>query len=645
MKRSILITGAMLCLLFIAPLAPVSAKDKWISVRSKNFMLVGNASEKEIRQVATRLEQFRDVFTRLLKKTNFTSSTPTTVVVFKSYDMYKKFAPPNSAGYFQPGEDANYIALSAVMDEANNPFSIIFHEFVHLLVKDNVQNMPLWFNEGLAEYYSTFEIKEGDKKVMLGKVISNHVFELRERKFIPLQTLFAVDHSSPLYNEANKQSLFYAESWALVHYLLLNPQRQPQLGRFLNLILTGASPDKAFPTAFGTDYATLEKELKEYIRRDYYPSQVATFEQKLEFDTQMQSTPLSEAESEFYLGDLLNHIGRLEEAEKHLQKAIALDANLAIANASLGMLEMRRQHFAEAKRYLERAVAANTGNYLVHYYYAYVLGQEVFGAGGFVSSVDPELARKMRAELKKVIEQAPNLANAYRLLAFVNLVEGVQLDESIVLLKRAIELVPGEQEFGYILAQIYMRKGDFKAAREVIEPIALSSATSTELRARSQSLLDSIKSAEESMARYNSGKSSGDGNASPPQIIVDESDEEVKTRTPEEAMAAALQEVLPKPGDGELRVRGQLLRIDCSSKEAAFTVLADGRTLKLSARNFQGVEFTSFVPGMANEIKCGQRKPVDEVVVVYRPTKDAKTKIDGEVISVGFVPKDFKLKQ
>ncbi|MBV9959559.1 MAG: DUF1570 domain-containing protein, partial [Acidobacteria bacterium] len=360
MKRSILILGAMWCLLALAAVAPVSAKDKWTSVRSKNFVLVGNASEKEMRKVATRLEQFRDVFTRLLKKTNFSSATPTTVVVFKDHDSYSKIGPPNTTGYFQAADDMNYIALSTLNDSVNDPFKTIFHEFVHFLVKNNVQDMPLWFNEGLAEYYSTMEIRDGDRKVMLGRVISPHVFELRERKLIPLQTLFTIDHTSSYYNESNKQSLFYAESWALVHYLLLNTERQPQLGRFLNLILTGMAPEKAFPVAFGTDPSTLEKELREYVKRDNYPMQVATFEQKLEFDLEMQATPLSEAEGEFYLGDLLVHSGYLQEAEKHLQKSLALDPDLALANASYGMLEMRREHYAEARRYLERAIAANS---------------------------------------------------------------------------------------------------------------------------------------------------------------------------------------------------------------------------------------------------------------------------------------------
>ncbi|MBC7910637.1 MAG: tetratricopeptide repeat protein [Pyrinomonadaceae bacterium] len=641
MKRLSLACGVAFCLLLVASLNPVLAKDKWTSIRSKNFVLVGNANEKEMRQIATRLEQFRDVFTRLLKQTNFSSSTPTTVIVFKSHSAYQKFAPPNTAGYFQPGNDMNYIALSPIQDEANDPFRTIFHEFVHLLVKNNVQNMPLWFNEGLAEYYSTFEIRGDDRKVRLGKVISGHVFELRQRKFIPLKTLFSVDHSSPLYNESNKQSMFYAESWALVHYLLLNEQRQPQLGRFLNLILAGKSPDEAFPEAFQTDFATIEKELKDYIRRDTYPQQIATFERKLEFDLEMQSVPLTEAQGEFYLGDLSRHTGQFEEAEKHLQNAIKLDANLAMAHASLGMLEINRNRPAEATRYLERAVAANTGNYLVHYYYAYVLSREVITEGRPIYKIEPELAAKMRAELKKAIEINPGFADSYHLLAFVNLVSGEQLDESIALLKRAIELLPGAQEFGYLLAQIYLRKNDFKLARETLEPIVRSSATETQLRQHAQSLLTSLQEMEEQMSRDKSG---GGSTAPPPgsNVLVIEPDAEGKTRTPEEMLLEVLDQVLKKPQEGEQRVQGQLQKIECGSKNVVFFVQVAGRLLKLSAVDFQGVQYTSYVQQKTGLIGCGQRTPVDEVVVIYRPVKG---KFDGEIVSVDFVPKDFKLKQ
>ena len=51
-----------------------------------------------------------------------------------------------------------------------------------------------------------------------------------QNKLLPIEVLLNVEHSSPHYNEENRASVFYAESWALVHYLMLDPEaRQRQL--------------------------------------------------------------------------------------------------------------------------------------------------------------------------------------------------------------------------------------------------------------------------------------------------------------------------------------------------------------------------------------------------------------------------------
>ncbi len=69
----------------------VSAKDEWLQVRSKNFLLIGNAPEKDIRKVATKLEQFRETFRLLFRSMKLSASVPTNVVVFKSDSSYRPF--------------------------------------------------------------------------------------------------------------------------------------------------------------------------------------------------------------------------------------------------------------------------------------------------------------------------------------------------------------------------------------------------------------------------------------------------------------------------------------------------------------------------------------------------------------------------
>ena len=299
MKRfALILTLALLCgTLSIS--APVSAKDKWVKVKSKHFTLLGNASERDIRTVGTKLEQFRSVFSQLFPRVRVDSPVPITVIVFKSKSAYVPFMPGYNgkvtevAGYFQPGEDINYITLTSEFGQTN-PFSTIFHEFVHSLTNDSTANMPLWLSEGIAEFYEMFEVTDKDTKVTLGAPISHHVFRLRETKFMPLPQFFAVHHKSAEYNERDKQSIFYAQAWAFVHYLMLgnNGQRQPQLGQFVNLLGTGAPVEECFKKAFQTDFAAMEKELKNYISGSRYPVLRYQTKEKLTFDDEMTTEPM-----------------------------------------------------------------------------------------------------------------------------------------------------------------------------------------------------------------------------------------------------------------------------------------------------------------------------------------------------------------
>ncbi|HEX8844525.1 MAG TPA: tetratricopeptide repeat protein [Pyrinomonadaceae bacterium] len=657
MKRRSLFLPAIVCLLLIAFTATASAKDTWTSVRSQNFFLVGNASEKEIRQVATRLEQFRDVFTRLFNKIKFTSPVPTTVVVFKSESAYRPFNPSNAAGYFQPGQDVNYITLTTERrNSEDDPFHTIFHEYVHLLINNTLSVKPLWFNEGLAEYYSTFYLDD-ERKAFLGKLIGNHLLYLRQEKMLPLRTLLNVDHSSPHYNEGNKRGIFYAQSWALLHYLIQghNGQRLPQLGTFLDLLAAGTTVEEAFKKAFQMDFPMFEKELKEYVQGGNYKMTRVTFERKLEFDTEMQSAPITEAEALAYLGDLSLHLGDLDGAEKRLGQALKLDPDLAMANSSMGMALVRRGKFAEAKPLLQRAVANNSQNYLVHFNYALALSREGMGFGNVVSGYTSEAAREMRAELKKAIELAPTFPEAYSLLSFINLVRGEELDESIALLKRGVALSPGRGQFSFMLAQLYMRKEDFKSARQVLEPLARSQSEDQQLRANAQSLLDSIARTEEQIARFKemqreaSEGRSGGASMSPRLKRRGEAagaPSEQKEEAPEEPLTGTNYELpIRKVVAGEEQVLGLLLRIDCDAKGTTFIVKVGELLLKLRTTDFNGIQFTTYTPDVSGDITCGARNPANTVVVTYRPSKEARAKFNGDLVAVEFVPKDFELKK
>jgi tetratricopeptide (TPR) repeat protein len=361
-----------------------------------------------------------------------------------------------------------------------------------------------------------------------------------------------------------------------------------------------------------------------------------------------------------YLGDLALHTRLPELAETHLQKALALEADNAMAHASLGVLRARQRRFAEAKEHLGRAVAADARNHLAHYYYAHTLSREGMDETGLVGGYTKQLADEMRAALAKAIKLKPDFAEAYHLIAFVNLVTGEQLDESIALLKRAIEITPGREEFALSLAQLHLRKQDFDAARKLIEPLARSSADAR-LRANAQTLLNNIANFEGLAARLrDSADASVDGGGGPPAPASGEGPPRLLTRseggrtpqpgqTTEEMMAEAfsetINEALRKPLSGEARAQGVLTRLECDAKGIVFHVRAGGRVLKLRSAGFDGLHIMAFTQEAGGQITCGARQSESNVVVTYRAASDARAKSDGEMVALEFVPAAFVLKQ
>jgi tetratricopeptide (TPR) repeat protein len=624
MMRLLAVTLSFLIYLSVAHIASsrlVEAKDTWLRIESKNFILIGNASEKDLRKVGLRLEQFREAISRFFIQPKQHPSIPITVIVFKDDLAYQPFKPLyqskplNVSGYFQSTDGISYITLTADW-RSLNPYSVIFHEYVHYLTSNGSRRLPAWISEGIAEYYSTFEIAKGEKKIVIGKAIANHIRLLRERRLIPLPDLLAADQASLLYNDSATKNIFYAQSWALVHYLLLGngERRQTQFFQFIDLLRRGRPAGESFKEAFQTDETAIDQELAGYIQRGFFPSEERKFEQKIEFDPTMESTIVTEAEVESCLGDLLWRIHRPEEAEIFLGRALSLDPNLATAHTSLGLLRIRQNRYSEARKHFEKAVAIDWQNYLTHYYHAYSLHWEQVDETRYVSHFTEESVKKMRASLNKARELAPDFPDTYKQLAFINLILNENLDEAVDHLKLALSLAPHREDFAYTLAQVYLRQKNFAAARRTIEPVA-AGVVKTEVRDRAKSLLEAIANAEEQAARLAQANQS------------QSSAKNASTSSP------------PLPGkrfEGE-QARGMLTNIDCTDTSITLTVKSGARVFKFHKPKFGDLIFVRYTIEIPTTITCSAINPARPVIVTYRKPANAGSKFDGEPVGVEFI--------
>ena len=433
--------------------------------------------------------------------------------------------------------------------------------------------------------------------------------------------------------------LFYAQSWALMHYLMQSESgaRNQQLNKFIDLILGGKTTKQAFGEAFQTDYETMERELKNYVGQKTYQTSTIILKDKLVFDGEMQSSVISEAEAKAVLGDLLYHTNHLPEAAALLEETLKLDPDSSLANASLGLVKARQQNFAEAEKYLEKAVSLDDKNYLTQYRYAYVLSREGMTDFGFVAGYDNEQTRKMREALKKAIRLNPNFTESYNLYAFISAVRNEAIDEAIDYVNKALKIAPGNQWYMIRAAELYSRKDDFASARKIAQKV-YQTAPDDELRVYAKNTINNIDTYQaqlESIKNYNKNL---------PADIADKplTEEELRLLN-EKAMIESVNRNLQRPKTNQKRVLGFLTKIECRDGEIVYSVRADNQNLQLRSESFDSLFLMSYEREMSDEkVGCGTIKKERFAVITYRPNDEAKTKSAGEILSIEFVPKNFK---
>lgn len=637
--------GAALLLVIFVFAQTAAAGDRWTRVRSANFNLVGNADEVQIRAVAFKLEQFRAALRQVLGGMNFDSPIPTTVIVFKNAADYRPFKPLRSngevidqtVGYFQAGRDVNYITLAAADEAAAQTYNIIFHEYTHFLIRNNLgdSTIPPWYKEGIAGYYETFAV-ENNRRVTLGGAQPKFLTLLAQNHLIPFDTFFAVDNISLHERGAAGAGLFYAQAWAIVHYLTHGDggARKIQLDTFLNLVMAGRNPKTAFADAFKTDYATMESELKKYVAQKVFAVASVDLKNELSADFAMTSAPVTDAEAAAYLGDLLFHLNRLPEAEAHLKNALKLDPDSGAALSALGLIKLRQENFAAAEEYLEKAVESDSENYLTHYNYAFVLSNKGMSEFGFVSEYSRDIADKMRRSLLRAIELNPRFAESYSLYAFVGMVRNEEIDEAIAYIDKALKIAPGNQWYQLRLAELYLRKEEFSNARRIVARVA-QTAADKELKVYSENTLRLINTTE---AAYLDIKNYNKRNNIKDYLDRILTDEEFATLR-ERRILESINEALYKPKANEKRVLGYLTQVVCEPDNMIYFARVGEEIIKLRSSSFYTVKLTAYAAGMNDwQIGCGKSKTEHLAVINYRLTKNI-----GELVSIEFVPENFKL--
>ncbi len=561
--------------------------ESWIQVQSQHFIVITPASEKDGRHVADQLERMRDVFHTAFPKAEVDPPAPIVVIAVENEKDFKALEPAaylakgslQLGGLFVRAPDKNYIMLrlreqepafgyNAVINENPHPYSVVYHEYTHLLFSKAEDWMPLWLNEGLAQFFENTEIR--NKEVKSGEPSRENLFILHQNRLLPLDVLFAVDRNSPYYHEENKGSIFYAESWALTHYFWIQDQKNGthKLIDYMRLVAGGVDPVTAGTNAFG-DLNALQKTLDAYVNQ-------ATF-LALKMDTPIAVddsafiiSSLTQSDADAIRADFLAYDGRTDDAKALVDTALKEDPKNPQAYETMGYLNTRQANLDGAREWYEKAIKLDSKSYLAYYYFAAITLRNGPPSG--------DLAQEVETSLRTAIKLNPNFAPSYDSLAVFDAMRRENLDEAHNMSLMAVQLDPTNVHFrldaGNILIQMKQTENAlrvFKAAQKIAK------------NPQEESLVeDSIRRVEQYQ----------NASADIPSLEAEEAPETEKT-TADDAPPVLTRKEHPLTGQRH-EAKGIIKNVRCAPPaQMEFDLVDKSRSLTLHSDNYYKVEFSA----------------------------------------------------
>jgi len=572
-------TVAPLLIAFMAVL--VHAKtDEWMEVRTPHFVVVTNASEKQARHVADQFERMRFVFHKAFPNAHVDPGSPIVVLALKDKKGFQALEPEaylakgqlQLAGLFLRAPDKNYVLLR-LDAEGEHPYSTVYHEYTHLLVSRAEEWLPLWLNEGLAQFYENTDIH--DKEVLLGQPSAGSIYLLQQNKLLPLPILFTVDNKSPYYHEENKGSMFYAESWALTHYLWVKDyqDKTDRISAYAKLVSAHVDPVTAASTAFG-DLKKLQSNLESYLRSGigYFKLPGGTDVDDSAFTVRPLTLPAADA----VRADFLAYNQRFGDARALLDRVLHDDPNNVSAHETMGFLAFRDGKLDDAQRWYGQAVQLDSQSYLAHYYFAAIAMRE-----GMPSAQRQD---QIEASLKAATKLNPSFAPAFDQLAMFYGMGHKNLEEAHTASLMAVQLDPSNVGFRINVANVLMQMERPKDAIAVLQN-ALKLATTPGQTAMIQSQIESMqqyqvarermaqdyREASEETARQSAGESTQAGTATGVAPALPEDDRHGPRRT----------------------VKGTLKEVQCADPSLTLKVENPGKPVTLRSRNYYKIQFSA----------------------------------------------------
>ncbi len=208
---------------------------------------------------------------------NWFPKAPARVVIFAGAADFQAYAGhsiglahANLAGFCHQRRDPDGgMFFELVAYEGPGLYRVLAHEGFHQFIHYELGNQtPIWFNEGLAQYFETATTR--NQRLQVGQVPPDRLAAaqsiLRTGRGPSVAELIRMDRAT-FYRQAG---VTYPLSWALAHYLMERDQRRYQNGpvqKYVRDLQRGRDPVDSFWNRFGRDADDFERSFGRYVMR------------------------------------------------------------------------------------------------------------------------------------------------------------------------------------------------------------------------------------------------------------------------------------------------------------------------------------------------------------------------------------------
>ncbi|WP_332678760.1 DUF1570 domain-containing protein [Brevundimonas sp.] len=248
--------------LSLSALSPATALADWRRAESPHFIVYSDGSEQTLRDYTAKLERF-DSLLRFrfggVQDDDIRKLPVYLVSDDRSLRIAQPALPEGFDGYYSTSDNDIFAILVRGRDD-----DILLHEYSHhFMAKNSNGQYPGWLSEGFAEYFATATVSAGGS-ASFGLPNPGRQYSLERNRWLPMETLLRAKGSFDIEGQT-AIGMYYAQSWALTHWLLADTERARAVAAYVAAVNGGQDPVEAWQATFGMTPDELSNRLRSYL--------------------------------------------------------------------------------------------------------------------------------------------------------------------------------------------------------------------------------------------------------------------------------------------------------------------------------------------------------------------------------------------